>query len=196
MDDGLAGRGRSDDGERGGKVGSSIGAAVAIALSIAMHDARAADTTWFVQGGDGDRAVKSATLGITRNVYPFGLTDASNWSVYGEAVLGEWFVHQARDGDRSHFTQFGLTPVLRYTLDAGPFIEAGIGLDVITPRFRDNDRTFSTKFNFADHVAIGTRFGAARANEISLRGEHFSNGGIRHPNPGQNFVEVRYARHF
>ena len=171
-------------------------AGLAIVASLTGTSAAAADTTWFVQGGDGDRAVKSATVGVTRSVDPFGLGPASAVSMYGELVIGEWFVHAARAGDRSHFTQFGLTPVLRYTFDRGPFVEAGIGLDVITPHFRDHDRVFSTQFNFADHIAVGTRFGAARANEVSLRVEHFSNGGIRHPNPGQNFVEVRYARHF
>lgn len=170
--------------------------ALAIVASAAPAIADPPDTTWLVQVGDGDRAVKSVTVGLTRALYPFGLTDASAWSIYGEVLASEWFVNRARDGDRSHFTQFGFTPVLRYTFAAGVFVEAGIGLDVITPRFRDNDRTFSTKFNFADHLAAGVRFGQARANEISLRVEHFSNGGIRNPNPGQNFVEVRYARHF
>lgn len=136
----------------------------------------AADTTGFVQGGDGDRAIESAV------------------SFYGEFVVGEWFVHEPRTGDRSRFTQFGLTPVLRSAAVRSSRLASGSMSS--RRKFRDNDRMFSTRFNFADHVAIGTRFGPAQANEISLRAEHFSNGGIRHPNPGQNFVELRYARHF
>jgi hypothetical protein len=175
---------------------AGLGALAAMAVILHGAPAAAADMTWFVQGGDGDRAVKSATAGVTRRLYPFGLTPSSSISFYGEAVIGEWFVHDRRSEDRADFTQFGLTPVLRYAFGNGPFLEAGIGLDVIAPRFRDNDRNFSTKFNFADHLAIGTRFGSGGANEISFRAEHFSNGGIRHPNPGQNFAELRYARHF
>ncbi len=174
----------------------AIETACALIACVIPVTAASADGTWFVQGGDGDRAVKSASIGLTRGFQPFGLTETSAVSFYGELVIGEWFVHEAAAADRSHFTQFGVTPVLRYSFAGGPFVEAGIGLDVIAPRFRDNQRVFSTKFNFADHAAVGTRFGTALANEVSLRVEHFSNGGIRHPNPGQNFVELRYARHF
>ena len=34
------------------------------------------------------------------------------------------------------------------------------------------------------------------AAEIVLRAEHFSNAGIKPPNPGQNFLELRYVHHF
>ena len=154
------------------------------------------DASWLVQVGDGDRAVKNFTLGLTHGFDVPGSWLPSGLSFYGEAVVSQWFTHDRNPGARSDFTQFGLTPVARYTFSRGFFFEAGVGLDVITPRFHDGDRTFSTKFNFGDHVAVGARFGEAKANEISLRVEHFSNGGIRHPNPGQNFVELRYARHF
>lgn len=30
----------------------------------------------------------------------------------------------------------------------------------------------------------------------ALRLQHFSNASIRHPNPGENFVQLRYARRF
>ncbi len=47
-----------------------------------------------------------------------------------------------------------------------------------------------------DHVGVGYAFGAARNDEIALRAEHFSNAGIKHPNPGQNFLELRYTHYF
>jgi len=62
--------------------------------------------------------------------------------------------------------------------------------------YRHSDKHFSTSFNFGDHVGVGYSFGAAKKNEIALRLEHFSNAGIKHPNPGQNFVELRYVHHF
>ena len=174
-----------------------VAAAFAVAFgSIGPVAAAEADLGGFAQLGAGDRAVRNATLGLTRSIDASTSTAASRWSFYGEAALGEWFTHGRDSGQRSRFTRIGLTPVVRYRF-AGPlFVEAGIGLNVIVPEFRDGNRSFSTTFNFGDHVAIGTRFGADDANEVALRVEHYSNGGIRQPNPGQNFVSLRYARHF
>ena len=39
-------------------------------------------------------------------------------------------------------------------------------------------------------------FGEQKLNEISLRFEHHSNAAIKQPNPGENFLQLRYARRF
>jgi lipid A 3-O-deacylase len=44
-----------------------------------------------------------------------------------------------------------------------------------------------------DHVGIGCEFGAVRRREAALRIEHFSNAGVDHPNPGDNFVQLRWV---
>jgi Lipid A 3-O-deacylase (PagL) len=36
-------------------------------------------------------------------------------------------------------------------------------------------------------------FGADGEHELALRLQHFSNGGIRRPNPGETFLQLRYA---
>ena len=162
-----------------------------VVLGSAALPASAADLTWFVQGGDGDRATTEATVGLTRHWASEG-----RWSVYAEAALGEWFTHDHAEGMRTRFTHVGLTPVVRYVFAELLFVEAGIGLQAVIPRFHDEGRRFSTVFQFGDHLAIGTRFGATNDDEVSFRVEHFSNGGIRNPNPGQNFLELRYAHHF
>ena len=77
-----------------------------------------------------------------------------------------------------------------------PTYEAGVGAEIITPRFRTDDRSFRSVLNFGTHLALGCDFGEARQHEISLRAEHFSNAGIRRPNPGENFVQLRYAYRF
>ena len=41
-----------------------------------------------------------------------------------------------------------------------------------------------------------TSFGARGEHEVSLRLQHFSNAGIKHPNPGETFVRLRYVRRF
>jgi hypothetical protein len=42
-------------------------------------------------------------------------------------------------------------------------------------------------------LALGRSFGSGDRHEIALRAKHFSNGGVREPNPGLNFVQLRYS---
>ncbi len=179
-------------------------AAVAVLLTgLSLYAGRVAaqpsDDAWLLQAGEGDRAVRSVAIGYTHGFVPKAEKDPTGWSVYGEAVLGEWFVHRHDDGQRTQFTQFTAAPVLRYTFGGAlsdVFVEAGVGLSAIVPKFHEAGRSFSTTFQFDDHASLGVRFGAGDANELSVRVEHFSNAGIRNPNPGQNFGQLRFARHF
>ncbi len=176
---------------------AAIVAAGCVASTAAC--AQTSDNAWFLQAGEGDRAVRSIAIGAFHTFVPNDVSDPTGWSVYGEAVLGEWFVHHHDDGQRTQFTQLTAAPVLRYTFGGKLrdfFVEAGVGLTIVTPRFEDHGRQFSTTFQFDDHASVGVRFGLRDANELSVRIEHFSNGGIRNPNPGQNFAQLRYARHF
>ena len=120
-------------------------------------------------------------------------------TLYTEASFGRWLSDSDNGASSSAWvTQLGLTPVLRWQPQSSPdwFFEAGIGANVLAPIFRSSDKRFSTAFNFGDHIAVGRRFGTAREHEVALRLQHFSNAGIRHPNPGENFVQLRYAQAF
>ena len=113
-------------------------------------------------------------------------------SGYSEVSLGHWNADD--DGGSAVVTQIGFTPTLRYWhggVMTGWFYEAGIGVNLLTPLYRTSEKRFSTAFNFGDHLAIGYRLGAPSGWEWSLRVQHFSNAGIDHPNPGENFVQLR-----
>jgi hypothetical protein len=73
----------------------------------------------------------------------------------------------------------------------------GIGTSYLNPLFTDGTRHFSTRFNFDDHLGLGYRWGGEASHfgsqEVTLRLEHFSNAGLREPNPGMNFIELRYG---
>lgn len=120
-------------------------------------------------------------------------------SVYTEASLGRWRATLA-DGasSSSGVSQFGITPVLRWTRGepAAWFLELGIGANVLTPLYRSGNKIFSTAFNFGDHLAVGWLFGDRSRHELVLRFQHFSNAGIRQPNPGENFLQLRYVHGF
>lgn len=150
----------------------------------------------FVQPGFADSDTKTLTVGL---MWPW----ARHWPLfdgrlggYWEVGVGQWRI-PARDGAPSQdVTQLSFTPTLRWRPGDGAspwFIEGAIGLTLVAPIYRNGSTRFSTKFNFADHVAVGRNFGSRRRHELALRLEHVSNGGIRHPNPGENFLQVRYA---
>lgn len=113
---------------------------------------------------------------------------------YWESSIGQWRTRNAPQGDHSTLvTQIGITPVLRWSASGtnrALFLEAGVGANVLFPIYRTGRKRFSTAFNFGDHLAIGHRWDR---HEVSLRLQHFSNAGIKHPNPGENFVQLRYA---
>jgi hypothetical protein len=143
------------------------------------------------------KEVTAGTAGLIWNLGKDGLNE--RWSVYLEGSVGRW---QSRGGyatDHGVLTQLALIPVVRHRFDEGRspwFVEGGIGATVTSSVYRNLDKHFSTAFNFGDHVGAGYAFGPARKDEIVLRAEHFSNGGIKQPNPGQNFLELRYVHHF
>jgi hypothetical protein len=120
-----------------------------------------------------------------------------DWSTSAELFVSGWSARSA--GERESFIQLGLLPVLRYRFDRGRsdwFAEGGIGLSYLNELYRRDDQAFSTRFNFHDILGVGRSFGAHRAHELALRLVHVSNGGIKKPNPGENFIQLRYARQF
>lgn len=118
---------------------------------------------------------------------------------YLEASYAYWQIQSTDRAGLSHLSQFALIPVLRYRPADGAspwFFETGVGVTATSSVYRTRQKSFSTSFNFSTHLAVGRSFGAQRQHEIALRLEHFSNAGIKHPNPGENFIQLRYARRF
>ncbi|CAN4278050.1 acyloxyacyl hydrolase [Pseudoxanthomonas sp. LjRoot125] len=163
-------------------------------LAAATTQAFAAEprSAWYVQGGVAEDA-QSLTVGMSRDW---------QWEKqyrYGH-ISGQWQGEVARwHSDSQNSTQLGVTPALRWRpngWDNGWFVEGGIGVNVIFPKYDTRKKEFSTTFNFGDHIAVGKRFGADQQHEWSLRFQHFSNGRIKNPNPGENFLQFRYTQQF
>ncbi len=165
--------------------------ALGLLMAAAAAQAFAAEprSAWYVQGGVAEDA-QSLTVGMSRDW---------QWEKqyrYGH-ISGQWQGEVARwHSDSRTSTQLGVTPALRWRpngWDNGWFVEGGIGVNVIFPRYDTRKKEFSTTFNFGDHIAIGKRFGDDQQHEWSLRFQHFSNGRIKNPNPGENFLQFRYT---
>ena len=171
--------------------------ACACALPLNTHAVDLVPRGAFVEGGIADNATNSATVGL---VWP--------WSWRHEALGGEltatteaYLSHWIARGSAKHasFTQMGLLPVLRYRFGQGSsnwFAQGGVGISVMDVMYRTADKQFSTHFNFASVAALGRSFGPERRQELSLRLFHVSNADLKKPNPGENFLQLRYAAMF
>ncbi|MEZ0307374.1 MAG: acyloxyacyl hydrolase [Ramlibacter sp.] len=151
----------------------------------------------FVQGGVSEFSSRSLTAGVW---WPwewkrtFGGSEVSGIT---EAYVSHWSARAP--GGREGFVQVGLVPMFRFRPSAGAspwFLEGGIGISTMDKRWRNEDKEFTTRFNFVDVVGFGHSFGADRKHELGLRFSHVSNAGIKSPNPGQNFLQLRYAARF
>jgi len=109
----------------------------------------------------------------------------SSWHVahYMELAFGGW-----NNGNHTVYDA-GITPVFRFERSGGsPYFEAAIGFHAVSKLEFEDSRETSTKFQFGDHVGAGILRGRY---DFGLRLQHLSNGGIRNPNPGINFLIFR-----
>ena len=169
-----------------------------LCIGVSAQHSEAADST--------SPSAAFAQIGAAEST--FGATVGLNWfwaqpikmgrlnlRGYWEASLSEWSYPTESERRTAGLVQLGLIPVLRWQADGGAspwFAEAGIGATLTTAVYQTERKRFSTRFNFGDHLAVGRSFGPARAHELSVRLEHFSNAGIKQPNPGENFFQMRY----
>jgi lipid A 3-O-deacylase len=175
--------------------GAAIGAAAPVA---APAKELVSPAGVFVEGGKADDGY-SAVVGTAITWLQPSKWGAGNASGYLELSVGEWMCRKHADGDlRACSTQIGITPVIRYAPSWWEhwYGEIGIGADAIFPRYQSESRHFGSEYNFGDHLGIGRKFGDDGADEVELRAEHYSNGGYKHPNPGENWVQIRYMHWF
>ena len=189
---------RSSNNVRGRVALGLMFAAVAFAATPAGAKELTSPYGAFIEGGISDDS-RSLVGGIAWTWVQPSKWGAGRASGYLETSIGEWACHRS-EGQQYHAcsTQFGLTPVIRYEPQAWEhwYMELGIGADVIAPAWKTDRRRFSTEFNFGDHIGLGRKFGDEGRDEIELRAEHYSNGGYRNPNPGENWFQLRYMHWF
>lgn len=152
----------------------------------------------FVQGGFGPHHVRSVGAGLA-----WDWDWSAQWRSLRLAAQTELFANhwQADDFSGGHqgFRQAGLLPLLRVQPDAGRspwFLEFGIGVSWLDRLYVTPSQGMSKQFNFYDVLGAGYQFGPDRRHELGLRYTHVSNGGLKDPNPGEDFLMLRYARRF
>lgn len=154
-----------------------------------------------------DAAFTQLGAGRTTEAWSAGLQWrwSREWRWGAASVTGHWEFAAGRwraelDADRTEWawvTQLSAVPSLRVTSPGGTWYgEGGTGPSLIVPLYRSRDASFSTRFNFQSHLAVGYVWGERGEHDVSAHIEHYSNAGIRDPNPGVDLLSLRYTLRF
>ena len=162
------------------KIGALAGAVLAFFCAAPAH---AVDGV-AIEVGRGDDST---------SLLRFALTDA--WRK-GDPFFREWrlagyweFSAAVWDNKDDSTADIGITPVFRIER-RGLYVEGAIGVHFVSTHI-SAARTFSTTFQFGDHLGAGLHFGPGGRYDVGVRVQHLSNGGVATPNPGINFLIVR-----
>lgn len=175
---------------------SRIGWVVALAVAAgAAPAALAAPDAFFVEAGRSARDTGIGGAGLRWSWDWQALRWGGQFSGGTELSLSYWHA-QTADG-RQGMAHLALVPLLRWRPRDGSspwFVEAGIGLSLHQRNYEAQDARMSTRLNFYDVLAVGRNLGPGQ--ELSLRGVHVSNGGVRRPNPGADIILLRWTRRY
>lgn len=151
-----------------------------------------------IEVGAGSK-VRQLRVGIQGKLpYRFLEGNGKHLGAYWDATLGYWrgSAYESIPGRRQELVSIGITPVLRYMSDDGRgwYAEGGIGAHLLSELYDNNHKQLSTAFQFGDHLGAGYVF--ANGWDLGVKIQHFSNGSIKKPNDGVNFLVVKLARPF
>ena len=152
-----------------------------LALLLPGASAHALDSL-SLEFGRGTHDVEDWRIGAQWRQKPKWLEDTL-MRLYWDASVATW---QSTTGA---LTDVGLTPTFRYGHEQGGYFDVGIGVHLLSETQISESIEFSTKFQFGDHLGIGYRHDRY---DFSFRLQHLSNAGIKNPNPGINFFQLRF----
>jgi lipid A 3-O-deacylase len=151
-----------------------------------------------VQAGGGTHGTRMAGVGIVWD-WDFERLRRAELTAQTELMLNGWRADAPGGGEKTYH-QIVLLPSLRMRFDRGAspwFAELGIGASWMDRLFATPDKQFSTRWNFYDMMGVGYTLGGPTGHhELGLRWVHVSNGGVKKPNPGQDFIQLRYVNRF
>ena len=141
------------------------------------------------EGGD----THAIAAGVLLSGAPAEALRSSRTVFYWDLFASAWRAPTVIDG-RQDYRQIGIIATLRYRFGQGDspwFADAGFGISTMDHHYQTPSHEFSTDFQFTEVLGLGHSFGEHQQYELSMRLQHVSNGGIRKPNPGENFVRLR-----
>lgn len=151
-----------------------------------------------LQVGAGGKGTSLAGAGIVWDWDFQRMRRKAELTAHTEFMVNHWRGN-AIGGGHQGVTQLVLLPSLRMRLARGAsrwFIELGIGASWMDQEFETPRKRFGSQWNFYDMMGLGYNLDAEHRHELGFRWVHVSNAGLEHPNPGQDFLQLRYVRRF
>lgn len=140
------------------------------------------------------RDAKMLRLGVQKNIArTWFRSERYHLGAFWDLTLAAWRgeAYGDRAGVRQDLWDLGLTPTFRYQRHdrRGLYGEAAIGIHYLTGNWSNGGKSLSTRFQFGDHLGAGYVFDSGL--DLAVKFQHHSNGGIKRPNHGANFVVVK-----
>jgi lipid A 3-O-deacylase len=123
----------------------------------------------------------------------WSLANDRSLSLYGKAGLALW-AGRDEDPQIKHVVDVSAYPVLRFETGTAsqysPYIEASVGVNLLSHTHINHERDFSTAFQFGEFLGAGVSLGEKRQYDLGLRIQHVSNANIKLPNAGLTLGSV------
>lgn len=152
-----------------------------------------------VQGGPGSQRSASLGVGVVWDWKEPLWERVPELEGRTEFLVNTWRADDIGGGSQ-HFTQLVLLPTLRWRFrDGGSrwVVELGVGASWMDKLYVTPDKAFSTQWNFYDVLGLAYTLGGPDGRqEVGVRIVHVSNCSTKQPNPGQDFVQLRYVARF
>ena len=152
---------------------------------------------WHLSYGVGSRAgirKLGVVAGWQRNA-PLWQGEQWRLALRHELEVAFWRVPKAKN-----IIEAGYSPFLRLERPLSGsrqfFVEASIGVRLLSHTRLSSEHTLSTAFQFSDQLGVGYQWGPQGRSTLGLRFQHLSNAGIKRPNPGINFTQIYYRHQF
>jgi hypothetical protein len=177
--------------------------AAGMLLALGQGTARASDEVFGADSVSGEfgtgNKTKMVRLGLQWDwKKEWFKSNGTHLGGYWDATIAGWQenAYQGVAGNTAHLVDIGITPVWRFESDSkkGFYGEAAVGAHLHSHIYNNNGRPFSTAFQFGDHIGVG--YVTQDGWDIALKAQHFSNGAIKHPNPGMNMAVLKVAHSF
>jgi len=180
----------------------AAGAAAAAGLLAVSAAAGAVDGISFEYG-------KSDSSNVDVNLYRVALQwdwgvkwlDTGGWHLGGYWDLSAaYWDNNSTPRDNSGLADVGFTPVFHFGQDNpsgfSPYVELAVGAHFLSATSINSQRRFGSSYQFGDRIGAGFRFGDKGEYDLGYSYQHESNAGIKEPNQGINFQQVRLMYHF
>ncbi len=146
------------------------------------------DPSISVRAGVGDHYTRLELAWESPTLWTYRFEGGSRLDLVGELGAAYWDANGSRSP--GSVWQASATPFLRWTWADRYYLEAGIGATVFSST-RFAGKEMSTAFQFGDHFGVGMHL--TERSRLTLRYSHYSNAGIKRPNPGLNLIQLNYS---